>query len=1477
MMQSIRNIASEYSSGTYGGEAARGQPSDRSTPLDHPAPGPGSLFNIPAHSTLGRWLKQLDNALRTPDFKQWMRANDISPSNVQFHPDTQALDVIINGQPQTFTLDDHSGFAAVAGPLIQAVQALGFWPPASGTLLNYPFKPYNVASVEEVSQFYGVSQSDAQAVSEMLRSQTFPTLPGTDPRRGDAALAAQQRIVGDMHDRHQLMEGLARVLIGLPPPPAAIQAIARDLSSNSINVSAGSSYSQAYHHGEPARATLAQLLQTSGKQLPKTTNELKRLLRELTALGPPNPNVVHDKARYEALILGTYAALPNVRDEAKKWAEAIILNLTGFTVDANTVFLNRFGNAQSTTSATGWEHRGEEPIRSQALPDALLSNFNEQDALPGVLDQDAGLYKVGAGYSQKGGYGAHNQFPLAPSALMHESWKTNFQLHITDKLERFWQDHGADYRTALKGEFVAQARAQLKHHELASADERQQLPAEQRFTADDYRLVMGAASNLPLDKHKPLTVKQLQATAPVKGAVITHVFDLNGFQSTDILRFSGNGGVQVLYIPGHQPAFLRFESLEKMDQWVADQGKDADKSQALASHFSLRDRQDNDSGFWTDVKMFFTADDTPNKGVDTALKYLGNGYWDNIEGTIIDSANVRILGDVFSAMRDATQQRMTSDADVMIKSDSEVTRDTWLNDLTAAAGLAAKFAVIAEPIVIGAALASAIAETVVGLEKTKSGDTQAERQQGASTLLDGMLNTLFSVLGGVGGTEDEALERPSTLSLRDELFADGQRAQVIDHPLSESAYTLPRAKGYDLVDGDGVYRYLNDKPGELSDLESLKGNEPLDTFEAVCSASSIGHRVRRAVSEDCFAKIIANLPKPEQQLQAMEHVRLFPSKAGVFSKSRQVIYEKRVYTMAETQAGSQLIPVANAKRIIYKNRVSGKIIADPGFGFYSGAASGKLAQQTRVVRLNKISNSVDDQRQLRAVVVNRGAEHYLVVEADTAEFYYAPMGKARTGDITFKKCSPFELDLVQDYRKFLSRNHSMQALDADLVALPKLKGAYELLRASGYTEADIDALKKLCKPLTDEQQREVVYQLQRARAITPPDVALRPQRVTALEKPSDFSSWPARQQNQFYAENAKHNVKLALKATGLGPGNMVRSAGDLARGDAASMTLGWLRRTADLRAPNAANLVMKSGAGNCGEMALLSRDIVRRSGGLAHEWGAGTQHSFTVIGGPSGLAETSIDFSGPAWADAWIVDPWADIACPASDYIRQLKATMSKWEAAGWKIREGNQADMSPLDPDWMDTLIKEPKRRYLSDTETTPAERVVPRLPRRPAEATVHVAMGESTTLAKSNEALSTRNLSDCSALAVLTDWNGSTYQTRTLMHLTGSNLELGLRGNTQELLETLRTSLEKGGRVIWVGGVNSQSIQGMATVIGQEFQGQQPLRNLLKERPGVTVTIAGSAGVTVKADGSFELIPETGKGVFSTETIRQIFDRID
>ena len=470
---------------------------------------------------------------------------------------------------------------------------------------------------------------------------------------------------------------------------------------------------------------------------------------------------------YKHLATEVAGALPNVRAHAKIWAESVIFKLTGEHVDADTLYLNRFNGAQSASTVTGWEHLNEEPTSSLRLPDALLKNFSENDWTPGNLDSEAGIYTDGPGKSQAGGYGAHNQYRVAPSDLMHASWQTDFQTLMTQKIDEFWNTRSSDYQTSIKGEFAYQARKQLKTAQARPPAEQALQAPEHRFSREDYRLVMGAMSNVPLDENAPLTVEQLRAEAPVKGVVQAHAFNIKGFLSNDIVRFSADdGGRQVLYIPGAEPAFLRFDSLEKLDQWVIDQAKAPKKRAALLAHFPLISRQDHEAGTIERLAKVFMPIlglanvGTKTEGLDTTLEKLATG---KLKDPTFDGDGSHIEGDVFASMTSASKARMTSDADVMIKSNSEVTRDIWLNDITVAAGLLAKLAPIAAP-VAAAAVVAGVTELALGAEKQASGDTLAERNDGASKAFDGLLNTLFSV-GASGPVEDPFVppeEKPYT-------------------------------------------------------------------------------------------------------------------------------------------------------------------------------------------------------------------------------------------------------------------------------------------------------------------------------------------------------------------------------------------------------------------------------------------------------------------------------------------------------------------------------------------------------------------------------------------------------------------------------------------------------------------------------------------------------------------------------------------
>ncbi|MFI7801361.1 dermonecrotic toxin [Pseudomonas sp. DD1] len=613
----------------------------------------------------------------------------------------------------------------------------------------------------------------------------------------------------------------------------------------------------AQHPGPTMEVSLAQYITANGWSIPQNREGLIQLRQTVSALAPTSPSNAYaviteraakanvEKTKFKKIVLDTAVAFPDVRKEAKKRAEEIVFGLTGIHVDADKTYLNRFNSSQSGQTATGWEHMKEEPSSSISLTDAVLKNFSEYDGIPGTLDSEAGLYKDGPGQSAKAGYGAHNEIPLAPSAFMKALWKSDFQTTMSAKIDSFWKDHADGYRTVQKGIFIYRAGEQLKAQEAKLPAERALQPPEHQLTRSDYKRLMKAVTGAEIAEDQPMTVEKLQATSPVTGDVQVHAFDINGFQSSDILRFtlpaeglqkdaSGRlDGVQILYIPDAKPAFLKFASLEKMDQWVSDQGKTPQTRKALESHFSLADRQNSESGgFGT---AFFNAivplgslisEIRPKNGVDSSLEYLSTDSVSNQEGNVIDRSNIAIKGDVFSHMADSGQQRMRNDADTAIKSNSEVTRDTWLNDISVGAELLVKLAPLAAP-VAAAAVITSLTEVVLGTEKEISGDTQAERHDGASKTFDGMINTLFSSAGLSSNAAD-----PFALP-KEEPLAPEPSVESASEPAPDSPYVdadvsnrlqpsqTDNISAYAIADGEsllakstvnarGIYQYKNE-------------------------------------------------------------------------------------------------------------------------------------------------------------------------------------------------------------------------------------------------------------------------------------------------------------------------------------------------------------------------------------------------------------------------------------------------------------------------------------------------------------------------------------------------------------------------------------------------------------------------------------------------------------------------------------------
>lgn len=186
-------------------------------------------------------------------------------------------------------------------------------------------------------------------------------------------------------------------------------------------------------------------------------------------------------------------------------------------------------------------------------------------------------------------------------------------------------------------------------------------------------------------------------------------------------------------------------------------------------------------------------------------------------------------------------------------------------------------------------------------------------------------------------------------------------------------------------------------------------------------------------------------------------------------------------------------------------------------------------------------------------------------------------------------------------------------------------------------------------------------------------------------------------ENRTLANDVYAEVKKAYRA-GLKSDNKIYVRGDkrdasLVRASDASLALAALRdRQLDnhmkgkVATPSAEPLIP---AANCGDLARMVANRTTQRGGYAEVWVFDdANHAFAVIGHPP--AGTTTSFSN--WKDVWIVDPWANIVCPATQYVSTFVEKMKKWERAGKVIDSGT---IWPLDPVWMNAAIDGAKRRF--------------------------------------------------------------------------------------------------------------------------------------------------------------------------------------
>ena len=584
--------------------------------------------------------------------------------------------------------------------------------------------------------------------------------------------------------------------------------------------------------------------------------------------------------------------------------------------------------------------------------------------------------------------------------------------------------------------------------------------------------------------------------------------------------------------------------------------------------------------------------------------------------------------------------------------------------------------------------------TIVGADSRQPIKTTAVRQ-------DGEWYAYNSRTMSASGPALSGFRSETSIPLKNEIALDGSSTFVPENLLPEDAQVIRRASHTDVGIGDKVYRYDPKQPNVLTDLESADHFDTAQGVEAFCPA---GPRVKRGANDVCFANVVSDLSDDTARLvQGLEHKRLYPS-PSVGANTSTLVYERRLFDVVEKEGNQTLVPRTLQTPVSYLDTTSGTIIKDPHFGLPGTRSLTNLDQNTRIVKLDAISNLSDDKRELRGTISSyptpSGAvKRYITVEADPLTFYYSEFD-ANSTVLNFKKIplKPAPLERVLIAARLIETESLLKLSGAPLnkafVSLPALDTAFTQLEAAGYTKQQVSELKTTIASFSDEKKREFVYQISNRLSQSESNPVLNSVDLEPLQQPENFASLTVEQQNRFYAESAKKSVDSQFKATGIGSDNKrsLTAPNSLDREQVANTIIGWMRGSRKAGSESV-KTTLQFGAGNCGEMAEAAEQIIKKTGGNAQSWYVdGGDHVFTVVGGPSSAGRSTIDFSEPEWKDAWIVDPWAEISCKASDYTRLLVNKMHEWFVRDQQIwTRGNWRDAT--DATWVRDLTTLDKR----------------------------------------------------------------------------------------------------------------------------------------------------------------------------------------
>ncbi|MEG8231080.1 hypothetical protein [Pseudomonas orientalis] len=538
----------------------------------------------------------------------------------------------------------------------------------------------------------------------------------------------------------------------------------------------------------------------------------------------------------------------------------------------------------------------------------------------------------------------------------------------------------------------------------------------------------------------------------------------------------------------------------------------------------------------------------------------------------------------------------------------------------------------------------------------------------------------------------EGLQLDTTMAVTPISFADGYKALVVEPFFDTTPLLIQRADATDLLDQDRVWRLSHKHPDRLDELTSAAHTGLTDHFDTVCPVG----RAKRSpgVPLICFTKRLYAFKDSihKRRVQALDHIRIQPAPM-IDGNKRQLVYYRNVHDVTPHYDSFELTPQPQPSVLIYQPQVRGRRIDnEPQFGLPEDDLDSLLTGKTQVVEIDGLVNLINDRRTLRALKITlpNTTTPYWVAEADVGAFYRANATPGGPDTLQFQQLDfsqgGDDTALIRAYcdtkMQFLRAGGMIP--DQPLVTLPTLEVLYRQLSRRGFLPKKIENIRKKASSLRVIKQRELL--------LNASDEGRRLD-INVVSRPVQLDIWPPRSTtgiplNKYLAEQANVSTQAVVDRTGLRSNNVVGATpAEILRLQEAEPVVMW--EYSKIGHPNYTEVILKTGAGNCDQMAHVACEMIRTNGGVAHVWSC-RGHTFVVVGTvPAGLTQT-LDFQGTDWANLSICDPWASITCSAQDYIRQLKIKMTVWYLEDKMVffHDGVSRRWAPAnDPTWLNIL----------------------------------------------------------------------------------------------------------------------------------------------------------------------------------------------